>query len=649
MNAPDMNRWQRVYHETMAASDARQNGVTENSEVRLLARRTENLQLGRSTKVESQVKNGITIIETVEKESTRLGITRNEALLQNRQNEELHASRGKRAPTAESSVPISPSESSGLVPRPTQKQESSVKGGITTPSSASSISSPESATTVSAIDPFELEKLQFTTKRAREYQSRKEWSKAELSIQLIIGILESVPGYSLCTPDGANLISWYAALVNAQSDQGKLQEALLTCQKIKDVPALNAMLKPDGSMELWQSYLYRKLGDLPRAREYAEQGIRIRRGRGGDDLDEAVDIMIDTLRELKAEAEIEFYLSLKPPVPQPGAMVDGDVRISKGVGTSAAPVEIYPAFSEKSVHLKDLDAASMEIFRDGPVLERLDVNNPAESYQKLTQEYGDPHNRIRRILETLMNGDLDSNLVIAEAIFTDLPFVMRMEFKWFHKNSPKSPVIVQAARRKHQKMFDLLIRMKAPGSPGGPPLAGAFTNALQFAIAHSIFDAVQFTLDNGFNPNGFYEWSPDAPSYRSDQPTLPLHCAAMSSASPTAVNMILAAGGDVNLQDRRGRTALMIGVMHGPLINYRTNGKRGGALGALVDAGIRVNLADFNGDTALHAAVRREHKDMVQFLLDNGSNQRAINMRGQTAKDLASSMGRFSSIFRMLK
>jgi hypothetical protein len=60
---------------------------------------------------------------------------------------------------------------------------------------------------------------------------------------------------------------------------------------------------------------------------------------------------------------------------------------------------------------------------------------------------------------------------------------------------------------------------------------------------------------------------------------------------------------------------------------------------ALLDAGADINAKDAQGQNALFYAVRRNSKDMVQFLLDHGINYYAPDNDGMIARTLAFNLG----------
>ena len=85
------------------------------------------------------------------------------------------------------------------------------------------------------------------------------------------------------------------------------------------------------------------------------------------------------------------------------------------------------------------------------------------------------------------------------------------------------------------------------------------------------------------------------------------------SGRPTAVEVLLAAGADVNAVGNDGTSALMEASHHGFLKVVRV----------LVFAGADINARDRNGSTALTLACGDGHLDVVQALLAKGADVNA--------------------------
>ena len=106
----------------------------------------------------------------------------------------------------------------------------------------------------------------------------------------------------------------------------------------------------------------------------------------------------------------------------------------------------------------------------------------------------------------------------------------------------------------------------------------------------------------------------------------PLHLAAEYNGNAAVVEMLLAAGGDVNARDNYRGTPLHEAAESGNV-----------AVGqALLAAGGDVNARDEYLDTPLHRAAKssRNVAAMVEALVAAGANARIWNRAGQTAWDL---------------
>lgn len=95
---------------------------------------------------------------------------------------------------------------------------------------------------------------------------------------------------------------------------------------------------------------------------------------------------------------------------------------------------------------------------------------------------------------------------------------------------------------------------------------------------------------------------------------------------------LLERGVDVDQPNRlqRGRTALSLNSYYWTIDHV----KRCEIAGVLLDNHAKINLKDFDGQTALmHAASVGDNK-FVQFLLDRGANKHLTNNSGETALDV---------------
>jgi ankyrin repeat protein len=91
------------------------------------------------------------------------------------------------------------------------------------------------------------------------------------------------------------------------------------------------------------------------------------------------------------------------------------------------------------------------------------------------------------------------------------------------------------------------------------------------------------------------------------------------------IELLLAHGADINLQDRNGDTSLSCCCVnqHVPLAKY------------LLNSGADPNRTNHSGDTALHAAVFRENESLVRLLLDHEADVNTPNLHHKTPYDVS--------------
>lgn len=108
----------------------------------------------------------------------------------------------------------------------------------------------------------------------------------------------------------------------------------------------------------------------------------------------------------------------------------------------------------------------------------------------------------------------------------------------------------------------------------------------------------------------------------------------------TYLNFILARGGNVNLQDGAGNTALMLAV--------EASWPEGVTL--LLARNASINLANNGGETPLIRAVQRRDSDLVRTLLNAKADpDQRDRLAGMNARDYAERDGRSPVIAQLLK
>jgi ankyrin repeat protein len=107
-----------------------------------------------------------------------------------------------------------------------------------------------------------------------------------------------------------------------------------------------------------------------------------------------------------------------------------------------------------------------------------------------------------------------------------------------------------------------------------------------------------------------------------------------------AMQALLAKGADPKLATRFGITPLMAAAGLGTKEEDSTGRKKTEAeaiasVKLCLAAGVDVNAADLQGDTALHGAAQKGYDQVVQFLVDHGAKLDVKDKRGHTPLDAA--------------
>jgi uncharacterized protein len=125
--------------------------------------------------------------------------------------------------------------------------------------------------------------------------------------------------------------------------------------------------------------------------------------------------------------------------------------------------------------------------------------------------------------------------------------------------------------------------------------------------------------------------------------TTPLLRAAKAADIP-AMRLLLAKSADPKLATRAGITPLMAAAGLGSKEEdttgrFKTEAEAIEAIQLCLDAGVDINAANGQGQTALHAAALKGYDKIVQFLADHGANLGAKDKQGQTPLDEALGQG----------
>lgn len=96
---------------------------------------------------------------------------------------------------------------------------------------------------------------------------------------------------------------------------------------------------------------------------------------------------------------------------------------------------------------------------------------------------------------------------------------------------------------------------------------------------------------------------------------------------------LLESGEDIRMQDVRG-----ISVLH--------QTKNAAMAELLIEWGADLNAQDKDGNTPLHEALIREHRELLEVLIKQGANLNVLNNRGDTPLDLAIWSDRYYEMIR---
>ncbi|HSP68763.1 MAG TPA: ankyrin repeat domain-containing protein [Bryobacteraceae bacterium] len=162
----------------------------------------------------------------------------------------------------------------------------------------------------------------------------------------------------------------------------------------------------------------------------------------------------------------------------------------------------------------------------------------------------------------------------------------------------------------------------------------------------SSLDLIKLLLDKGANVNAqLKKQQPYRAKLDRGQDTMlttgstPLLRAAKAADLP-AMRLLLAKGADAKLATRAGINPLMAAAGLGSKEEdatgrFKTEADAVEAIQLCLDAGVDINAANGQGQTALHAAALKGYDKVVQFLADRGANLNAKDRQGKTPLDAA--------------
>jgi len=166
----------------------------------------------------------------------------------------------------------------------------------------------------------------------------------------------------------------------------------------------------------------------------------------------------------------------------------------------------------------------------------------------------------------------------------------------------------------------------------------------------SSLDLIKLLLDKGANVNAqLKKQQPYRAKLDRGQDTMlttgttPLLRAAKAADLP-AMRLLLAKGADAKLATRAGINPLMAAAGLGSKEEdatgrFKTEAEAIEAIQLCLDAGVDINAANGQGQTALHAAALKGYDQVVQYLADHGANLSAKDKQGKTPLDEALGQG----------
>jgi hypothetical protein len=166
------------------------------------------------------------------------------------------------------------------------------------------------------------------------------------------------------------------------------------------------------------------------------------------------------------------------------------------------------------------------------------------------------------------------------------------------------------------------------------------------AIRFHNLTALRWALEQGADVNALVPGTTGTPllCYAIDAAGFPQHRAKFNPKGSTeAVEILLAAGADVNIRDFDESSALH----HTTYVPGRDIGLRCARL--LLQADADVNCVNAFGSRPLHLAVARGHEPLARLLLDAGANPSIADDRGSTPMDKALQAGSFKMTLMLLR
>jgi len=229
-----------------------------------------------------------------------------------------------------------------------------------------------------------------------------------------------------------------------------------------------------------------------------------------------------------------------------------------------------------------------------------------------TMKSKDDREAIEALLKTTTPTQLDLNGLVKHAVYRDRPLTLGLFLTLFGDRIHPAALLDHAAQGGADGCAELLW-----------PLAAPSDDAAKQTLYQAAVRGNNIWLANKLRA----EMAPGtaiAPSM-------------LGVRTPEAFKRVLDAGGDPNEAHPVAKTT----VLHFA-VEYATSDTR--MLDALLSAGVRVDVADFEGTTPLHIAVRRHNVPWIRRLVAAGAPLDAKDSAGRTPEDLARELNHMGAL-----
>ncbi|EPS42523.1 hypothetical protein H072_3507 [Dactylellina haptotyla CBS 200.50] len=619
--------WRSVYHETMAAAEARGNKPSQNSDLQSPSRRSESAAMATTESHQSNVSQNSDIRSLYQRTEhmSLVDHVHSETHIKNTSSENIETARRSQLPRPESEAFL-------------KHQHRPMSVASSTAWSASEITQVgESDSDDDSDDDFEAERFEFNKRKAEDFYKAENWEKTEVFILPIIKILEKDCNATYAirptNPDVANIIDWLIMLQEVQTKQGKWSEALLTLQRVSAAGIENAVHKySPGFVEGWQGYLYYKLGDMSAAKRQTKKAIRIHRNNNSpaEELNAAIECMVLILKERGEEADVEFYNSLRVEVPSKAQQTS-----QTGVLQPTPSTDQNVSRGQENLQ-KEKDTQIERTTKLQVMQEQYGDRWPWVFDKTLSCKWGEASSAMHYI-------ETQKDLNFAEVLFTECESLIGDELTGttiaFPYETSGLLSLHVAACMNYKDLVKLLLEK---GAKVTSRTKKGYT-AMHLAIIKSDSSIVELLIKHGYPVNGTLYDEIMIQNVGYMEPGIPLHLAC-ACGSTAKIKTLLRAGAEVDKSDTSNKTALMVLIdcglsSPGLLRNVEL----------LVTAGADVNASDTWGTTVLHFAASKADAGTIRYLVSEKADRYVMDGKGKTPYRIACEVGRIGDILSALK